>query len=120
MPLLHLSPPFFLFSPHFLCLSRHLGFKPLGPKVLALAAAEHADDQADDDDSSHHGHGDDQGLEVHPAEPPARIIQRADRVRRKDGLHWVRDAGLGWDAPQAGYIFQALFTACSIVGLTCL
>lgn len=67
VPLLHLGPPLFLFSLHLVVLPRHLGFKPLGPEVLALATAEHTDDQTDDDDSSHHRHGNDQGLEVHPA-----------------------------------------------------
>lgn len=54
VPLLHLGCPLFLFSLHLGGLSRHLGFKPLGPKVLTLAAAEHADDQTNDDDSSDH------------------------------------------------------------------
>lgn len=118
MSLPHLGPPLFLLGLHLVRLSRHLGFKPLGPKVLAFAAAEHADDQTDDDDASHHRHGDDQGLEVHPAEPPARVIERTHRVRRQDGLHRVRDAGLARDAPEARHISEAFFAVCSILGLT--
>lgn len=36
-----------------------------------------------------------------PAQPPARIIQRAQGMRWQDGLDWVGQAGLGGDAPQA-------------------
>ena len=35
------------------------------PEVLALAAAEQADEEGDDDDSTDHRQGDYQGLEVH-------------------------------------------------------
>lgn len=117
MPLLHLRPPFFLFGLHLVRLSRHLGFEPLRAKVLALAAAEHADDEADDDDSAHHRHGDDQGLEVHPAEAPASVVERADVVRREDGSDRVSDAGFLRDAPQTRDVPQTFFTVRSILGL---
>lgn len=118
VPLLHLGLPFFLFSLHPVGLTRHLGLKPLGPNVLTLAAAEHADNQSEEDDSGYHRHGDDQGLEVHPAEAPPCVVQRTDWVWREDGPHRVCDACLLCDAPQARHISKTFFTSCSILALT--
>lgn len=39
--------------------------KAHSPKVLALATAEHADDEGDDDNAAEHCQGDYQRLEVH-------------------------------------------------------
>lgn len=118
MPLFHLRPPLFLLGPILIGLSLHLGLEPLGSKVLTLAAAEQADQESNDDNPTDHCQGDYQRLEVHPAEPPACIIQWADGVGWEDGPHWIRYTRLSCDAPQTRHISQTFLTVCAVFRLT--
>lgn len=119
MSLFHLCSPFVLFA---LCLAGlflHLSFKPLGPKVLTLAAAEEADEEGDYDDSTHHGQGDDEYLEVHPAQSPAGVVEGTERSGGQDSPYWVRYTPLGCNTPQTRHFAQTFFAACSVLSFAC-
>lgn len=119
MPLFHLCPPLFLLGFYGIGLFLHPGLEPIGSHILTLAAAEQADQEGDDDNSTYHGQCDYQYLEVHPAEPPACIIQWTERMRWKDGAHWICYTRLRFDAPQARHVSQTFLTVCRIRRLTC-
>lgn len=118
MPLFHLCFPLFSLGFHGIGLFLHLGLEPFGSEVLTLAAAEQADQEGNDDNSTYHCQRDYQYLEVHPAEPPTCIIQWTERMRWKDGAHWICYTRLSFDTPQARHVFQTFLTVCPILRLT--
>lgn len=74
MPLFHLRSPLLLTGPPVTGLPLHLRIFSLAPNFLTLAAAVAANKDGDDDYASQHWHGNDQGLEVYPAQPPSCFI----------------------------------------------
>jgi len=121
MSLFHFCPPFLLLGFRLSDLLIQLGLFPFGSKVLTLAAAaEQADQEGDDENATNYGQGDYQRLEVHPAEPPACVIQWTKCVGWKDGPHWIRYTCLGCDAPQTRHILQTFLAVCPILRLTSL
>lgn len=111
MPQLHFCSPCFLTRRPRTGLSLHLCVFSLVSDSFTFAAAAAADEKGNDDDASQHRHGDDQNLEVDPADPPSCISQRTHTAGGQDVPHRVVNALLGRYAPQTGHILQTLGTA---------
>lgn len=117
VPTSHFCFPLLVFHLSHVCLpfqSLLLSSVPLRGST-GTAAAVHTDAESEEDDPSHHRHGDDQGLEVHPADAPSGLRKGAEAGRGQDRPHRVIYTRPGALTPQARYIVQTLSTAC--VGL---
>lgn len=68
--------------------------------LLAAAAAAAAYNDADEDGSTQDSHGNDEGLKVQPAHPPAGLGQLAHWGWRQQPAHWVFWAAVVGEAPQ--------------------
>jgi len=117
VPTPHFCFPLLMFHLSHVCLP----FQPLLLSSVSLggstgaAAAVDTDAESEEDDPSHHRHGDDQGLEVHPADAPSGLRKGTEAGRRQDPPHWVIYTRPSALTPQTRYILQTLSTAC--VGL---
>lgn len=101
---LHLCPPRFLAGFPGTVFPLYFGILPFVSDSLAFAAAEAANQNTDDEDAGQHGHGDDQNLEVDPAEPPSSIIQRTNTPGGQNVPHRVVNALCRLLTPQARHI----------------